>query len=178
LKKKKLKPGLLWITGLSGSGKTSISIELKKILKKKYSNIVLIDGDILRKKLNLKKDKSFTFSNRKKIGLRYVEYCANLVEKKKYVIIAVMALAKRVQIEYKKITNVKDVFLNVPLKELTRRDPKKLYKKYYEKKLKNIVGLDLKYDIPKSPALHIKWNKKLKKKKIVNKILTLIDEKK
>ena len=52
--KKKI-PGLLWITGLSGSGKTTISLMLKKKLSKKYSNIVLLDGDVLRNKFKIKK---------------------------------------------------------------------------------------------------------------------------
>ena len=70
------------------------------------------------------------------------------------------------------------MILDVPLKELTKRDSKKLYKKYYENKLKNMVGLDLKYDIPNAPSLFVKWNKKLTKEKILKKILILINEKK
>ena len=56
----KHKPGLLWITGLSGSGKTTISEIIYNKLKKKYSNIILLDGDILRKKLKVKTLNSFS----------------------------------------------------------------------------------------------------------------------
>ena len=49
MKKIKHKPGLLWITGLSGSGKSTISKIIYTKLKKKYSNIILLDGDVLRK---------------------------------------------------------------------------------------------------------------------------------
>ena len=87
----------MWITGLSGSGKTTISLMLKKKLSKKYSNIVLLDGDVLRNKFKIKKKNFFSYKNRKKIGLRYVFYCRNLVNKNKFVIIAVMALIKEVQ---------------------------------------------------------------------------------
>jgi adenylylsulfate kinase-like enzyme len=173
----KIKPGLLWITGLSGSGKSTISIKLKEVLQKKYSNIVLLDGDILRKKLNIKNNNSFTYKKREKIGLKYVKYCAALIKKKKFVIIAAMALITKVQNKYRKINNTKDVFLDVPLNELVKRDPKKLYEKYFEKKVRNMVGLDLKYDIPKSPSLFIKWNRSLNKIKIVKKILKLLNEK-
>ena len=53
MKKTKLKAGLLWITGLSGSGKTTVSKIIYNQLKKKYSNIILFDGDVLRKKLKI-----------------------------------------------------------------------------------------------------------------------------
>tara|TARA_B100000579_G_scaffold382130_1_gene351123 strand:- start:239 stop:451 length:213 start_codon:yes stop_codon:yes gene_type:complete len=54
-KKLNLQPGVLWITGLSGSGKTTISKILLAKLKKKYDNIILLDGDKLRKTLKIKK---------------------------------------------------------------------------------------------------------------------------
>ena len=164
---------MLWITGLSGSGKTTISLKLKKILSKKYSNIVLFDGDALRKKLNIKNSIFFTYKKRKTLGLKYVKLCKEFVEKDKFVIIAAMALIKDVQVEYKKIKNNMDIFLDVPIKELKKRDPKKLYKKYYNGEVKNMAGLDLKYDIPKKPTLLVKWNKTLTKQNIIKKILKL-----
>lgn len=177
IKKQKKPSGLLWITGLSGSGKSTISLQIKKILSKRYSNIILLDGDILRKKLKIKKKLFFTYQRRKILGLKYVELCKELIDKEKFVIIAAMALIKDVQRSYKKIKNNTDVFLDVPINELKKRDPKKLYKKYFAGKIKNMAGLDLKYDIPKRPSLFIKWNKSYTKKKIIKKILYVIDEK-
>ena len=72
MKKIKHKPGLLWITGLSGSGKTTISKMIYYELKKKYSNIILLDGDILRNKLKIKKADHFLSNSRTKIGLAYI----------------------------------------------------------------------------------------------------------
>ena len=98
MKKIKHKPGLLWITGLSGSGKSTISKIIYNKLKKKYSNITLLDGDVLRKKLKISKLGSFSNSYRTKIGLKYVNICKDYVDnKEKFVIIAVMALISRVQ---------------------------------------------------------------------------------
>ena len=82
--RRKIKPGLLWITGLSGSGKTTISKIVVKKLKKKYSNIIHIDGDKIRRKLNIKNKKSFTNSFRTEIGLRYVKICKQTIKKNKY----------------------------------------------------------------------------------------------
>ena len=177
IKKQKKSSGLLWITGLSGSGKSTISLQIKKILSKRYSNIILLDGDVLRKKLKIKKKLFFSYQKRKILGLKYVELCKEFINKDKFVIIAAMALIKDVQRSYKKIKNNTDVFLDVPINELKKRDPKKLYKKYFAGKIKNMAGLDLKYDIPKKPSLFIKWNKSYTKNKIIKKILYVIGEK-
>ena len=82
MKKTKLKAGLLWITGLSGSGKTTVSKIIYNQLKKKYSNIILLDGDVLRKKLKIKKSDHFLNISRTKIGLMYVDVCKKYIEKK------------------------------------------------------------------------------------------------
>ncbi len=176
MNKTKHKPGLLWITGLSGSGKTTISKLVHKKLKKKYSNVVLLDGDNIRKKLKIDKNITFTNKYRVRIGKKYVKLCKTIIKKKrKYVIIAVMAILREVQNEYKKIKNYNDVYLDVPLSELTKRDPKDLYKKFRQKKIKNMVGLDIKFDKPKKPSLYIKWKKNLRPIDISKKILNLIE---
>ena len=127
MKKSKHKPGLLWITGLSGSGKTTISNIIYNNLQKNYSNIILLDGDVLRKKLKIKSSGSFSNNYRTKVGLKYVNLCKRYVNNRnKFVIIATMALISKVQNEYKKIKNNFDIFLDVPIKELRKRDPKKL----------------------------------------------------
>ena len=111
IKKQKKPSGLLWITGLSGSGKSTISLQIKKILSKRYSNIILLDGDILRKKLKIKKKLFFTYQRRKILGLKYVELCKKFIYNDKFVIIAAMALIKDVQRSYKKIKNTSVLFL-------------------------------------------------------------------
>ena len=175
MKKKKLKPGLLWITGLSGSGKTTISRKVFYKLNIKFSNLILLDGDKLRKRLKISKKNSFSNNSRNKVGIRYINECKKLIKKRKFVIIAVMALIKKVHMTYKKIDNMHDVYLDVPLRELKKRDPKKLYKMFYQKKIQNMSGLDLKYDIPQNPSLYIKWKKGLNANRISNKIIKLID---
>ena len=85
-----------------------------------------------------------------------------------------MALISKVQKQYKKIKNNYDVFLDVPMNVLEKRDPKKLYKRFRNKEIKNMSGLDLKFDKPKKPSLHIRWKKNLTAYKISRKILKLI----
>ena len=176
MKKAQHKPGLLWITGLSGSGKTTISKIIYIQLKKKYSNITLLDGDKLRNKLKIKKSNHYLSNSRTKVGLMYVNLCKWYVDKKKkFVIIATMSLKSKIHHEYRKIKNYHDIFLDVPMKELKKRDPKGLYKKFKNKQINNMVGLDVSYDKPNNPSLHLKWKKNLTALKISEKVLKLIN---
>ena len=174
-KKKKITPGVIWITGLSGSGKSTVAKIIVSKLKKKYSNILFLDGDNLRKKYKIKKKNSFDNNSRKKIGLFYAKLCQKYSKEGKLVIISVMALLKNIHNWNKKnITNYKDVFLDVPIYELIKRDPKKIYKNYFEGKFSDVAGLDLQYDIPKNPFIGIKWNKSMTKNKIAKIIMEKI----
>ena len=168
--KRKIKSGVIWITGLSGSGKTTIASLLYKKMKEKFSNIKLFDGDKLRKKLRINNtNNSFTYASRKKIGLKYSKICKKYENKNFLVIISVMALISSVNKWNKKnFKNYFDVYLKVPLYELKKRDPKKLYRKYYLKKVSNVAGLDLNYNEPLKPKVKITWKKNLTANKITN----------
>ena len=170
--KKKIKPGVIWITGLSGAGKTTLAKILYTKLNAKYSNIKLLDGDILRKKLKIQSKKSFTYASRKKIGLKFSEICKKYEKKNYLVIIAVMVLIKDVQIWNKNnFKNYLDIYLNVPLSVLKKRDTKKIYKKFFQKKISNVAGLDLEYDAPRKPYIKINWKKTLYANIVASKVL-------
>ena len=57
------------------------------------------------------------------------------------------------------------------MKELKRRDPKKIYSKFEKKEISNVAGLDLKYDIPKTSSMKIRWKKSFSAQKIAKKII-------
>ena len=155
MKKKLPKPGVLWITGLSGAGKTTTGDLVYKELSKEFLKIKRLDGDVLRKKLKLNRNKkTFTESHRKKNGSTYSKICKDYEKKGYFVIISVMALYNEVYKKNKKcFDNYIDVYLKVPIKELIRRDPKKIYKKFFQKKIKNVAGLDLKFNEQKNVKL-------------------------
>ena len=180
MKKKIPKPGVLWITGLSGAGKTTIGDLVFKELNKEFTKIKKLDGDLLRRKLNLKRNKkTFTVAHRKKNGAMYSKICKDYENKGYFVIISVMALYNEVYKKNKKaFKNYVDVYLQVPIKELMKRDPKKLYKKFFQKKIKNIAGLDLKFDEPKNCKIKVNWNKKISSISIKNKIIKYLKCKK
>lgn len=180
MKKKIPKPGVLWITGLSGAGKTTISNLVFKELNKKFIKIKRLDGDLLRRKLKINRDKkTFTLAQRKKNGAIYSKVCKGYENKGYFVIISVMALYSDVYKKNKKnLKNYIDVYLKVPVKELIRRDPKKLYKKFFQKKIKNIAGFDLKFDEPTNCKIKVNWNKKMSPISIKNKIIKYLKYKK
>ena len=170
---KKIFSSVIWITGLSGSGKTTISKILKKKLGLIYERVIHLDGDELRDCAStIIKQNSFSNNDRIRIGLFYSKLARKFASQNFIVIMSVMALQREVHLWNKKnIPNLYEVMLDVPVKELKSRDPKGIYKKYNEGKIKNLYGLDLKYDKPKKPWMNIKWSRQLNKNLIVDRII-------
>tara|TARA_B100002019_G_C21240165_1_gene585072 strand:+ start:842 stop:1411 length:570 start_codon:yes stop_codon:yes gene_type:complete len=172
-----IKKGIvIWITGLSGAGKTTISKKMFLYLKEK--NPIHLDGDNLRDILSIRHKKTFTKKSRNKIGLLYSKMSKYLADQGHLVIISVMALDKSVfEWNRKNIKNYFEVYLKVSKRELVKRDPKGIYKKYKQGKVRYISGFDISYDEPYKPNLIIEWNKKLTIKKTSELILKKINEK-
>ena len=78
------------------------------------------------------------------------------------VIVSVIGLFKELH-EFNRlnIENYIEVFLDVPIDELKRRDPKGLYSRYYQGAVKNVAGLDLQVDLAEQPHYHFKWHSEL-----------------
>ena len=94
---------VIWVTGLSGSGKTTISKILKKKLELIYERVIHLDGDELRDcASSIIGKNSFGGSDRKRIGLFYSKLAKNFAKQNFIVIMSVMALQKEVQLWNKK----------------------------------------------------------------------------
>lgn len=145
-----------WITGLSASGKSTISKKLRKLLIEKKQKVILLDGDNLRKIFDHHK---YDNISRLKYGYIYANLCKFLINQNTNVIIAIGGLFHELHMWNKKnIPNYIEIFLDVPIDELERRDPKGLYKKFRNGKIKNLNGADISPELPKKPSLKIKWN--------------------
>lgn len=156
----KKEPKIIWITGLSGAGKTTLAGIITKKLNAKNLTTIMLDGDELRKILS-----SFEFDNlenhkiekRIELALSYSRLCRYLSENGFNVVIATISLYRKVlNWNVKNLKNYYEVFLDVSLDELKKRDTKGIYKKFEEGKVKNIAGLDIKIDMPKKPKWHFK----------------------
>ena len=140
---------VFWITGLPGSGKTEIAKKIKKSIVKKYGKTILISGDDLRKIL---KFKSYKKNDRLNYAKVYSKLVKKLSEQNINVIIATVALFRKVhKWNRKNITNYVEIYIKSDIKKII-----KLKKKYfYIKKVKNILGQDIKPEFPKSPNIII-----------------------
>ncbi len=152
-----MKATCYWITGLSGSGKTTQSKNLKKYLTDNNQPAVLLDGDILR---TIMDSKAYNYHERLRLGYQYSKLCSTIVSQNISVVIAVIGLFHELHSwNRKNIKSYIEIFLDTPIEELIKRDPKKLYKKASNKKLQNLVGVDIVPEFPKSPDIYIKWKK-------------------
>jgi adenylylsulfate kinase len=144
-----------WITGLSASGKTTLSTLLVDYFRSTRRKVILLDGDELRQVLA---DEAYTREERIALGMRYSRLCQLIVSQDVDVIIAVIGLFKEIH-EWNRgnIPGYTEIFIDVPLDELKMRDPKGLYLKYKNGEINNVAGMDLKVDYPENPDIYLKW---------------------
>ena len=167
------KAKLIWITGLSGSGKTTIGKEVYKKLNKLYENTVFLDGDSFREILG--NDLGHTPKDRLENARRISRMCLFLVSQNINVICSTMSLYKEIHtLNREKITNYLEVFIECDIDELIRRDQKGLYTKAIAGKLDNIVGINMDYDKPTLCDLTIDNSKQDMLAEKSNKIINLI----
>lgn len=167
----KNKEGILyWITGLSGAGKTTIGNRLFYELRKQRSNVVLLDGDILKNIVN--DNPGYTLEERKQRAFKYALMCKMLTDQEITVICCTVAMFDEVR-EWNRKNNkgYVEVFLDVPLEVLQLRDQKGMYSTFKTGEMKNISGLDVMVEFPKNPDIYIKNDGSYSVKEGVEKIL-------
>lgn len=151
---KKISPSVIWLTGLSGSGKSTIAEEMIKKFEKYNIKYVLLDGDQIRKVI---KESGFDYASRKKHNLN-VAYIASLFESQgNVVIVSLVSPFKEVRNECRKLcNNFIEVFVDTSLEICEQRDVKGLYKKARAGEIKDFTGISSPYENPTNPEIHIK----------------------
>jgi len=145
---------VIWITGLSGSGKTTIAKRVFEIINKKYKNSVFLDGDIIREVL---KHSGYSLEDRLKSAWQTHNLCKLLDKQGLVVVIATMSLFDEIQkANRNKFSSYYEIFLDVDMDILIKRDQKQLYSRALKGLEKNVVGIDLPYDKPKNADLYLK----------------------
>lgn len=146
--------GVIWLTGLSGSGKSSIANTVNKRLYEKGINAYVLDGDNIRHGLNA--DLGFSPEDRKE-NIRRIGEVAKLFADSGTIVLT--AFISPYQEDRDRVRNIlpADEFLEVhvdcPLDECEVRDPKGLYKKARSGEIKGFTGIDSPYESPESPEL-------------------------
>ena len=165
---------VLWMTGLSGSGKSTIANEVEKILYSQGKKTYILDGDNIRHGLN--KDLGFTDKDRVE-NIRRVAEVAKLMCDAGLIVITAFISPFRLEREMARSlfekNDFKEIYISTPLKVAEKRDPKGLYKKARQGKIPNFTGIDSIYEKPTNPELEIDTSK-VSLSKAVKKILNII----
>lgn len=157
---------LYWLTGLSGAGKTTIGNRLYYSMKSDRENTIILDGDILKKIAG--KDLGYGREERLERAYRYSSLCKLLTDQGINVIICTIAMFDEIRDwNRENIENYVEIFLDVDMEVLKRRNRKGLYSKTNG----NIAGVDVAIEYPKNPDIVIKNNENQSIKESVQKIL-------
>lgn len=153
----KQRPKLIWLTGLSGSGKSTISVQLEYQLHAMGFKTYLLDGDNIRTGLN--KDLDFSNEGRSENIRRIAEVSKLMIDAGIVVIAAFISPFKSDRERVKYIigeSNYIEVFVDCPVKICEQRDVKGLYKKAREGQIKDFTGISSPYEAPETPDIHIR----------------------
>jgi bifunctional enzyme CysN/CysC len=151
------KPCVIWFTGLSGAGKSTIANLVEKRLHALGRHTYLLDGDNVRHGLN--KDLGFTDADRVENIRRISEVARLMVDAGLIVLVSFISpfrAERRMARELLQAGEFFEVFVDTPLAVAETRDPKGLYKKARRGDLKNFTGVDSPYEEPENPELRIK----------------------
>ncbi len=150
------KPVVLWFTGLSGSGKSTIANLLEKRLFNDGRHTYILDGDNVRHGLN--RDLGFTEEDRVENIRRVAETARLMADAGLIVIVSFISpfqAERRMARELMAEGEFVEVFVDTPFEECARRDPKGLYAKALRGEIKNFTGVDSPYQAPASPEIHL-----------------------
>lgn len=143
---------VLWITGLSGAGKTTIA---KSLLNRLPPTAILLDGDEMRVALELF-EPGYSYDDRVRLALTYGRWAKLLVAQRKIVVVATISMYRPVyEWNRENIPGYVEIFLDVPEHVRLARDIKKVYIGTDGVHQKNIAGLDVHIEAPYSPDIHL-----------------------
>lgn len=151
------KGGVYWMTGLSGSGKSTVAVGLEKALLSRGYHAVVLDGDNIRSGIN--SDLTFSVEDRKE-NIRRIAEIAKLFCNTGYITITSFISPTREMRAFARdiigSDDFHEVFINTPLEVCEKRDVKGLYKKARAGEIPNFTGIDSPYEPPENPYLEIK----------------------
>lgn len=144
---------VVWIVGLSGSGKTTIGTQLYKQWQKVDPRVVFLDGDEVRRVFTVaRKHQDYSISGREQNAQRLVRLCELLDQQGFNVVVSILCIFPKILASNRiNFSSYFEVFLNAPLSELRDCDEKRVYSGH----TKNVVGIDIPFPIPERPDVII-----------------------
>ena len=148
---------VIWITGISASGKSTFGKYFFKKFKKIKKNTIFFDGDEFRKIFH--NDIKYTLRDRDINAIRLTSLVKYVSDQKTNLIVSANITSQKFRDWCKKnVKNYFEIFIDTPIEVLRKRDYKKLYKNAFSGKIKNVVGVDIPFPEPKNPDLIIENN--------------------
>jgi bifunctional enzyme CysN/CysC len=147
---------VVWFTGLSGAGKTTLAHALGTELQARGTRTFLLDGDNLRR--GLCKDLGFTDADRVENIRRTAEVARLMVDAGLVVLVSLISPFRADRLMARSLFSADEfteVFVDTPFAECARRDVKGLYAKALRGELKNFTGIDSAYEPPTQPEVHV-----------------------
>ncbi|MGI9281236.1 MAG: adenylyl-sulfate kinase [Endozoicomonas sp.] len=153
---KSQKPCLIWFTGLSGSGKSTVANAVDDLLHEQGYHTYVLDGDNVRHRLN--KDLGFSDDDRVE-NIRRIGEVSNLFVDAGLIVLSAFISPftsdRRMVRDMLPEGEFIEVFVNTPLEVCEQRDPKGLYQKARAGEIKNFTGIDSAYEVPENPEIII-----------------------
>ena len=149
-------PCVLWFTGLSGSGKSTIANLVEKALHERGIRTMMLDGDNIRHGLN--RDLGFTEADRVENIRRVGEVAKLFVDAGQVVLSCFISPFRAERDMIRELLGAGEfieIFIDVPLEDCIRRDPKGLYAKALAGGIKNFTGIDSPYEAPQAPDIRV-----------------------
>lgn len=149
-------PGfVLWFTGLSGAGKTTICLALEPKLRERGVRVERLDGDVVRQSLT--KDLGFSKEDRDK-NIERVTFVAKLLSRNNVGVLSAFISPYAETRDYVRgeTTNFIEVFVDAPLQVCADRDVKGMYAKAFAGEIKNFTGVSDPYEAPTHPDIHVR----------------------
>jgi len=165
---------LVWFTGLSGSGKSTIANAVEEELQRLNVKSYTLDGDNLRKGIN--QDLGFSPKDRKENIRRIAEIANLMIDAGLVVLAAFVSPYKKDRDNIRNIVkdvNFVEIFVNTSIAECERRDVKGLYKKARAGEIENFTGISAPYEAPENPNIEIVTEKETVQE-AVNRIIEFI----
>jgi len=150
-------PKVIWLTGLSGSGKTTIAEALEREILRKGYFTKSFDGDVMREGIN--KDLGYSIGDRQENIRRTAEIAKIFFDYGSIVICSFITPTEEIRKIARSIIgrdNFIEIYVNAPLEVCEKRDPKGLYKKARGGFIKDFTGLDSAFEPPVTPDLEIR----------------------
>jgi len=162
---------LFWITGLSGSGKSTVANFIKDRIEKKYGPTIIMSGDDLRYITNFQK---YDKKDRLEFSKTKLKFYKFITDQKINLIFSTISLFDSVRKRNKKeIENYVEIYIKSDVKEIIKNNKKKLYKKKNQK----IWGVNIKPEFPKKPLIQVESNFQTSLKELSNDLIKLIYKK-